>query len=201
MTQLQGVKPLTLPRCYYAGTEGEVIASELHGFCGASAKAYGAVVFLRIVTTCVSYLRFVSSKTRLAPLLEQTILRLELVSAVVLSRLIHSIKEALSSEMKIDKLMCWTDSKIAWYWLVQSQKEWKPFVLHRVDEIRKLVPEDCWNHCPGADNPADLFSRGIECRELETVCYGGMVLSGLLVSRAWRIRRRLQKRKSLKRAL
>ena len=45
MTQLQGVKPLTLPRCYYAGTEGEVIASELHGFRDASAKAYGAVFF------------------------------------------------------------------------------------------------------------------------------------------------------------
>ena len=56
-----------------------------------------------------------SSKTRLAPLSEQTIPRLELLSAVVLSRLIHSIKEALSSEMKVDKFLCGTDSKIAWY--------------------------------------------------------------------------------------
>ena len=62
VTQLQVVKPLTLPRCYFSGTEGEVIASELHGFCGASAKAYGAVVFPRIVTTCASYIRFVPSK-------------------------------------------------------------------------------------------------------------------------------------------
>ena len=167
VTQLQGVKLLTLPRCYYAETEGEVIASELHGFCDASAKAYGALVFLRIVTTCASYVRFVSSKTQVAPLSEQTIPRLELLSAVVLSRLIHSIKEALSSEMKIDKFLCWTDSKTAWYWIFQSQKEWKPFVQHRVDEIRKLVPEECWNHCPGADNPADLLSRGMDCRELE----------------------------------
>ena len=167
MTQLQDVKPLTLPRCYYAGSDGEVIASELHGFCDASAKAYGAVVFLRIVTTCASYVRFVSSKTRVAPLLEQTIPRLELLSAVVLFRLIHSIKEALSSEMKNGKLLCWTDSKIDWYWIVQSQKEWKPFVQHRVDEIRKPVPEECWNHCPGAANPTDLLSRGIDIRELE----------------------------------
>jgi len=27
--------------------------------------------------------------------------------------MIHSTKKAISSEMKIDKLMCWTDSKIA----------------------------------------------------------------------------------------
>ena len=77
VTQLQGVKPLTLPRRYYAGTEGELIASELHRFCDASAKAYGAVVFLRIVTTCASYVRFLSSKTRLAPPSEQTIRRLD----------------------------------------------------------------------------------------------------------------------------
>ena len=68
VTQLQGVKPLTFPRCSYAGTEGEVITSELHGFCDASAKAYGAAVFLRIVRTCASYVRFVSLKTGLTPL-------------------------------------------------------------------------------------------------------------------------------------
>ena len=38
VTQLQGVKPLTLLRCYYASMEGEVIASEPHEFCDASAK-------------------------------------------------------------------------------------------------------------------------------------------------------------------
>ena len=97
VTQLQGVKPLTLARCYYAGTEGEVIVGELHGFCDASAKAYGAVVFPCNVTTCTSYVRFVSSETRVAPLSEQNIPRLELLSAVVLSRLIHTLKEALSS--------------------------------------------------------------------------------------------------------
>ena len=114
-------------------------------------------------------------KKRVAPLSEQAIPRLELLSAVVLSRLIHSVKEALSSEMKIDKLFCWTDSKIAWYWIVQSQKEWKPFVQHRVDEIRKLVPEECWNHCPGADNPADLLSIEVwTVVSWRTVCYGRM---------------------------
>ena len=84
-------------------------ASELQGFCDSSAKAYGAVVFLRIVTTWSSYVRFVSSKTRVAPISEQNIPRLELLSAVALSRLILSIKKALSYEMKIYNSMCWTD--------------------------------------------------------------------------------------------
>ena len=95
MTQLQSVKLIILPRCYYAGTEGDVIASELHGFCDATAKEYDAVVFLRIMTTCASYVRFASSKTRAAPLSEKTIPRLELLSAVVLSRLIRNIEKAI----------------------------------------------------------------------------------------------------------
>ena len=74
----------------------------------------------------------------------------------------HSFKEALTSEMKISKLVCWTDSKVAWYWITQSAKEWKQFVQHRVDEIKKLVPAECWKHCPGTDNPADLPFRGMD---------------------------------------
>lgn len=166
VAQLQDSKPIILPRCYYTGIEEEVITNELHGFCDASARAYGAVVYLRIVTTHGNYIRFVASKTRVAPLSNQTIPRLELLSAVVLARLIHSVKEALTSEIEISSLVCWTDSKVAWYWIVQSTKEWKQFVQHRVDEIRKLVPTECWNHCPGPDNPADILSRGMDCRDL-----------------------------------
>ena len=168
VAQLQASKPIILPRCYYTGIEGEVIENELHGFCDASARAYGAVVYLRIVTTHGNYIRFIASKTRVAPLSNQTIPRLELLSAVVLARLMHSVKEALTSEIEINKLTCWTDSKVAWYWIVQSTKEWKQFVQHRVDEIRKLVPEECWNHCPGSDNPADILSRGMDSRDLAT---------------------------------
>ena len=72
--------------------EGQVVMSELHGFCDASAKAYGAVVYLRVVTTCGIYVRFLVSKTRVAPLSNQTIPRLELLSAVILARLMHSVR-------------------------------------------------------------------------------------------------------------
>ena len=74
VTQLEEVRPIKLPRRHYTGIEG--LSRELHGFCDASAKAYGAVVYLRIITTCGNYVRFVASKTRVAPLSNQTIPRL-----------------------------------------------------------------------------------------------------------------------------
>ena len=121
----------------YKGPVGKVVLSELHEFCDASARA-GAVVYLRIITTCGTYVRFVASKTRVAFLSNQTIPCLELLSAVVLAKLITTVKDALSSEVQISKLMCLTDSKVAWYWIIQSDKEWKYSV-----QIRKLVPVEC----------------------------------------------------------
>ena len=35
-------------------------------------------------------------------------------------------------------------------------KDWKPFVQNRVTEIRSLIHPDCWRHCSGRDNPADI---------------------------------------------
>ena len=106
--QLHDMQPIILPRCYYTGIEGQVVTNELHGFCDASAKAYGAVVYLRVVTTSGTFIRFLASKTRVAPLSSQTIPRLELLSAVILARLMYSVKEALASEIKINKLVGWS---------------------------------------------------------------------------------------------
>ena len=46
------------------------------------------------------------------------------------------------------------------------EKEWRPFVQNRVNEIRKMVPIECWHHCPGRENPADIPSRGMMPSEL-----------------------------------
>ena len=110
--------------------------------------------------------KFLVSKTRVAPLQTQTIPRLELLSAFLLSKLVASVKEALSPVLPQVSLRCYTDSQVALFWIRGTHKEWRPFVNNRVLEIRRRVHPDCWSHCPGSSNPADLPSRGLTSLEL-----------------------------------
>lgn len=122
---------------------------------------YAAVVYLVIETPTGSFTKFVASKTRVSPLKSQTIPRLELLSALLLARLMHSITSSLESELSLTEPVCYTDSKVALFWVLGMNKTWKQFVQHRVSEIRKLLPTDCWRHCSGVENPADVPSRGL----------------------------------------
>ena len=72
-----------------------------------------------------------------------------------------SISNALEAELDLNQPTCYTDSMVALYWIVGVDKEWKQFVENRVRKIRKLTPVDCWKHCSGCKNPADLSSRGL----------------------------------------
>ena len=71
-----------------------------------------------------------------------------------------SVTESLEPELTLTQPKCYSDSKVALYWIQGLNRVWKQFVQHRVAEIRRLLPSDCWKHCPGMENPADLLSRG-----------------------------------------
>ena len=157
---------LTIPRCYSWSAEHDIQKCDLFGFCDASSRAYAAVVYIRVSTSTGRSMEFIVSKTRVAPATRITIPRLELLSALLLAKLISSVLVALEGEMSFDSIICFTDSRVALYWVTGLDKEWKPFVQNRVNEIRKLIPHDRWRHCPGQDNPADIPSRGVSPMEL-----------------------------------
>ena len=160
-------KPITLPRCYFVHTEQKDVSHQLHGFCDASISAYAAVIYLVVVTTTRRYATFVTARISVAPSQKQTIPRLELLSAVILARLMKTTYEALKSVLELDEnVTCWTDSLVALYWIRGETKEWKQFVQLRVNEVRSLIPSSSWRHCPGVDNPADIPTRSITFSEL-----------------------------------
>ena len=107
-----------------------------------------------------AHVRLVASKTRVAPLKELSIPRLELMSARILAQLMHTVKNALQSQVKLDGVRFWLDSKTALSW-IQNKGEWKQFVRHRVNEILKLTDKEDWAYCSTEENPADLGSRGV----------------------------------------
>ena len=108
------------------------------------------------------------SKTRVAPTQELTIPRLELLSALLLARLITVVSNAVKPLLPPFGLQCYTDSTVALYWILGTDKDWKPFVNNRVTEIRNHVPPEHWSHCPGLSNPADLPSCGLTLLELSS---------------------------------
>ena len=107
---LRQSQPLYVPRCYFHGLD-KPTSCNLVGFCDASKTAYAAVVYLkmRLADKCV--VRFVVSRTRVAPLNTQWIPRLELLAALLLSRLLSSVASALGPELVLGEPVCYTDSK------------------------------------------------------------------------------------------
>ncbi|XP_054708425.1 uncharacterized protein LOC129218227 [Uloborus diversus] len=133
---------------------------EIHAFCDASQKAYSAVIYLRFrLENGEIKVSFLVAKTRVAPLRKITLPRLELCSAVLLSRLYKSIKNRLLIVTDFDYF--YTDSQIVLDWIKSESRRWKVFVANRVSEIQKLTPVENWFHVRSEDNPGDCASRGI----------------------------------------
>ena len=113
---------------------------ELHGFADASAKAYGACVYIVYrLKNGESEVCLVTAKSRVAPLKGETIPRLELLAALILARLITNVSEAVTDVIDIQNVTCWTDSQIALFWVRNTQKSLKPFLQSRV-EISSTKP-------------------------------------------------------------
>ena len=138
----------------------------LHGFGDASKRAYCAVIYLVTIVNDNAFVKLVASKTRVSPIKELSIPRLELMAARILAQLMDAVRQALEPEYKFEGVRYWTDSKTVLCW-ISNTGSWKQFVQHRVDEIRRVSSKCDWGHCPGIENPADLGSRGVLVTELK----------------------------------
>lgn len=136
----------------------------LIGFCDASWKGYGAVVYLKINQTDSSKqtennLILLASKTKVSPINFSSIPRLELCGALLLSELIGWAKKLL--EPRKVEVVTFSDSQVVLHWLRSHPSKWKPYVASRTSKILENVPSEYWFYVHTSKNPADLASKGV----------------------------------------
>ena len=132
----------------------QAVDIQLHGFCDASEKAYAAVIYLRATDDeGITQTSLITSKTRVAPIKQQTIPRLELCGAVLLARLSSHVAKTLG--VPLSHVHHWTDSTIVLSWLDGGPRRLKTFVANRISAISDLTPARSWRHVGSLENPAD----------------------------------------------
>jgi len=118
--------------------------------------------------TVVSYLRTVNAegrihcslllgKSRLAPIRQMTIPRLELSAAVIAVRMDQMLSRELSLE--IQDSIFWTDSMIVLQY--SCSKRFQTFVANRLSVIHDGSMSKQWRKVGTKENPADDVSRGL----------------------------------------
>lgn len=157
-SQLVSINRLQISRCIKFSIDSCHI--QVHGFCDASQRAFGACVYLRTDLKHGKYRsELLCSKSRVAPLKAMTLPRLELSVALLLARLIDKVRSSI--DLTQVQIFLWSDSTIALNWISSPSRKWPTFVANRVGEIQRLTKLSCWRHVSSGDNPADILSRGL----------------------------------------
>jgi len=159
--ELPVIQSISIPRCVMPIAHEDV---ELHGFCDASEQAYASALYLRVRTGDTVLVSLLTAKTKVSPLKQISLPRLELCGALLLARLISTVKKTLT--VSIDGVHCWSDSTVVLHWLAKESARLKTFEANRVSEIQDVVSSGHWHHVRSEENPADCASRGISPSEL-----------------------------------
>lgn len=145
LDELHQIENLQIPRNLFAYRK-----IQLHGFSDASLRAYSAVIYARSISEegeC--FVNIISSKSKIGPIKKPNIHRLELCAALILSRLLKSVKSALQLE-NVD-VFAWTDSQVTLSLLLAEPSKWQ---------------EEHWRYVRSHENPTDLLARGLSPAKL-----------------------------------
>uniref|UniRef100_A0A8D8TJ83 Integrase zinc-binding domain-containing protein n=1 Tax=Cacopsylla melanoneura TaxID=428564 RepID=A0A8D8TJ83_9HEMI len=136
------------------------------GFCDASERAMGACIYAHVTNPDGSvYVHLVCAKSKVAPMKFVTIPRLELCSALLLTKLLLVIMNVFQAKYEVENTYCFTDSTVSLSWILSEPSKWNTFVANRVAKIQEITPCSNWHHVAGSDNPADVVSRGTSPQE------------------------------------
>ena len=159
---LKKIESVVIPRRYHHLGDWET--RTLHVFADASRYAYGFCCYIvaKTGTACTSTLLL--TKSRVAPLKNATIPRLELMAMALAAEAAEYIRK--QSHISFNKEHIWTDNSGVYFQATTEHPERLPtFVRNRVQKIQQLTKGMKIHHVPGLLNPADLISRGCNFEE------------------------------------
>ncbi|XP_058128448.1 uncharacterized protein LOC131292358 [Anopheles ziemanni] len=156
------LRQLPIPRMALPSEPQDAI---MYGFSDASTKAFGCAIYLRFLDGEGNpQSRLLCSRSRLAPIEEVTLPRLELQGALLLARFYAKIKDAFGT--RISQTRWWTDSQVVLAWIRSDNTKWGVYVKNRVEKIHAATNRLDWSYVPTKLNPADLVARGLPANKL-----------------------------------
>lgn len=160
-TKLPLLNELRIERCVVCSNPSSI---QLHFFSDASEDAYGACCYIRS-SNSVGEIKtaLLTAKSKIAPLKQQSIPRLELCGALLAAELYKKVAASLRITAET---YFWVDSTIVICWLNSTPSTWTTFVANRVSKIQLATQNCTWNHVSGQHNPADHISRGLSAEIL-----------------------------------
>ncbi|KAJ8333724.1 hypothetical protein SKAU_G00410430 [Synaphobranchus kaupii] len=160
LQELHQLSDVSVNRCVRPVDFGPVATAQLHHFSDASESGYGTVSYLRLSSEDGRvHCSFVMGKSRVAPLKQTTIPRMELTAAVVAV----NTDKMLRRELQMDLLNSafWTDSTTVLKYIENETLRFKTFVANRIATIREATRPQQWKYVNTSVNPSDCASRGL----------------------------------------
>lgn len=161
LTDLDKLSELRLNRCFKPPAFGPTKAAQIHNFSDASRDGYGVVSYLLLTNDRgEKHVSFLMGKSRVAPLKQITIPRMELTAAMIAVKIDRMLKEEL--EVPLMESVFWTDSTTVLKYIENDALRFKTFVANRVSFIREATTSSQWKYVNTTQNPADQASRGLK---------------------------------------
>ncbi|XP_066911620.1 uncharacterized protein [Clytia hemisphaerica] len=167
--QLPSLQSVEINRCFKPISFGEVTDVTIHHFSDASTLGYGQCSYLRLENERGEVnVSFLMGKSRVSPLKQVSVPRLELTAAVTSVK----VSSLLDKELEVIPrgIYYWTDSEIVLAYIANTKKAFHLFVANRVQIIRDATKDEQWDHVSSDDNPSDIGSRGLMPNKLTTDC-------------------------------